>query len=218
MNTPYTQRFIDAFALAAQLHAEQRKKSSGVPYIAHLLEVCAIVWTDGGDEDEAIAALLHDAIEDHGDKIDLDELRARFGERVAMIVDVCTDTVGQAGTLKPPWLARKRAHLRHLEDAPVDALRVVAADKFANARAIVDDRRFGSPAVWARFNGGALGTAWYYQQMAELLTRRLVGSRLPSRLAEMAAELAEAARADVMADPDANWVDPEGAERISSAG
>lgn len=210
MSSFYGRRFTDALALAAELHADQCKKQTGAPYIAHLLEVCSLVWTDGGDEDEAIGALLHDAIEDQGDKIDLDEIRARFGPRVANIVEACTDVVGQAGKAKPPWLARKRAHLQHLEDAPDSTLRVVAADKFANARAILEDRKAGSPEIWGRFNGGALGTAWYYQQMAELLTRRLTGSRLPERLATTAAELEAVARADVDAEPGASWVSPEG--------
>lgn len=210
MNSTYGPRFTDGLTLAAELHAGQCKKQTGVPYIAHLLEVCSLVWADGGDEDEAIAALLHDAIEDQGDKIDLDEIRDRFGERVATIVEVCTDVMGHAGQAKPPWLARKRAHLHHLEDAPADALRVVAADKFANARAILDDRKARSPEIWRRFNGGALGTAWYYQQMADLLTQRLTGSRLPERLATTAAELEAVARADVAAEPDADWVSPQG--------
>src|SRR4051794_14565870 len=131
-------RFEDALVYATRLHAQQVRKGSGVPYIAHLLAVTAIAMEYGADEDTAIAALLHDAVEDQGGAATREAIRRRFGERVVAIVDGCTDT---EVTPKPPWRARKDAYVAHVLVAPPDVRLVSAADKLHNARSILADYR-----------------------------------------------------------------------------
>jgi (p)ppGpp synthase/HD superfamily hydrolase len=165
-------RFAQALAYATELHAEQVRKASGTPYIAHLLSVAALVMEDGGDEDEAIAALLHDAIEDQGGASARKEVRRRFGERVAAIVDGCSD----AETLpKPPWRERKERFIASLQTAPPDVLRVTAADKLHNARSLLREYRRQGDALWARFNGGKEGTLWYQRAVTRALRERYGG-------------------------------------------
>ncbi|MGE0608958.1 MAG: HD domain-containing protein [Pirellulales bacterium] len=162
---PLTSRFTAALVYAAELHAAQTRKVSGVPYVAHLLGVCGIVLEQGGDEDEAIGALLHDAIEDqgHGGRT-REEILTRFGPRVLEVVEGCTDT---DLTPKPPWRARKEAYIAHLPAASASTRLVSAADKLYNARAILSDLRQVGAAVWDRFNGGRDGTLWYYRALAD---------------------------------------------------
>jgi GTP pyrophosphokinase len=155
-------RFEEALIFATRLHATQTRKESGTPYIAHLLAVSALVLEYGGDEDQAIAALLHDAVEDQGGAATREAIRARFGDRVTAIVDGCTDADTQP---KPPWRARKEAYLAHLPDAPAEVRLVSAADKLHNARAVLADYRQVGEAVWARFRGGKAGTLWYYRAL-----------------------------------------------------
>jgi GTP pyrophosphokinase len=158
-----TDRFGEALAYAFQLHGEQRRKGgSETPYIAHLLSVCAIVLEHGGSEDEAIGALLHDAIEDQGGPQAREEIRKRFGEVVVAIVDGCSDTDQQP---KPPWRQRKEAYLEHLPDAPRSVRLVSASDKLHNARAILQDYRQVGEELWDRFRGGREGTLWYYRSL-----------------------------------------------------
>lgn len=155
-----TNRFDTALLYASQVHGGQKRKATKIPYIAHLLGVTALVLEDGGDEDQAIAALLHDAVEDQGGRPRLDDIRARFGEVVAKIVEGCTD----AETIpKPEWVERKRRYVKHLRHAPADVCRVslALADKLHNARAILIDFRQDRGALWPRFNGGKGGTLWY---------------------------------------------------------
>jgi (p)ppGpp synthase/HD superfamily hydrolase len=159
-----TQRFEQALDYATELHKDQERKGSGVPYLAHLMGVAALVMEDGGDEDQAIAALLHDAPEDQGGRETLEEIRRRFGDRVAAIVDGCTDTYE---TPKPPWRPRKEAYLEHLRTAPVDVRRVSLADKLYNARSILIDLHRSGSTVWERFNGGKEGTLWYYHALVQ---------------------------------------------------
>ena len=167
---PWT-RLADAAALAFTLHATQRRKGTSIPCIAHLMSVSALVLEHGGDEDQAIAGLLHDAIEDMGAEQE-PVIAARFGPRVAAIVRACTD----ADTLpKPPWRARKEAYLAHLEHAPAEILLVSACDKLHNARAIVSDLRTHGPGMFGRFNAGQKGTLWYYDALATVFSRRLPG-------------------------------------------
>lgn len=162
--TKLSKRFEEALLLATRLHAGQPRKGKDVPYITHLLAVASLVLEAGGGEDEAIAALLHDAIEDSGDKICLEDIRQRFGETVADIVDGCTD----ARTLpKPPWRGRKEAYIAHLGDAPASERLVAVADKLHNARTVLADYRAEGEAVWERFNGGREGTLWYYRALVE---------------------------------------------------
>jgi (p)ppGpp synthase/HD superfamily hydrolase len=153
-------RFEEALVYAFRLHRDQRRKASDVPYVSHLLAVTSLVIEHGGGEEDAIAALLHDAVEDQGGAPVLDEIRKRFGDRVAAIVEACSDTDEQP---KPPWRSRKEAHLAQLLQASAAAKLVSAADKVHNARSILADYRQGSEAVWTRFNGGKEGTLWYYR-------------------------------------------------------
>src|SRR5262245_22598747 len=155
-------RFSDALVWAAALHARQRRKGTGIPYVSHLLSVCALVLEDGGDEDQAIAALLHDAVEDQGGRPVLDEIRARYGDRVAGIVEACTD----ADTVpKPPWRERKEWYVGHIREATPEARRVSCADKLHNARTILADYRAVRETVWQRFTAGREGTLWYYRAL-----------------------------------------------------
>ena len=165
-------RFQQAVALACELHAGQTRKGSQIPYIAHLLGTAALVIEDGGSEDGAIAALLHDGPEDQGGKETLAMIKTQFGERVARIVADCSDTFEEP---KPPWKERKLAHLAHLEHADLDSCRVVLADKLYNARTLVNDLYRDGEIAWEKFNGGKEGTLWYYQKMHAVLSSKLPG-------------------------------------------
>jgi len=153
-------RFEDALAFAARLHATQTRKGTEIPYIAHLLAVASLVITHGGNEDEAIAGLLHDSVEDQGGQPTLEMIRARFGEPVAAIVDGCTDT---DVVPKPPWRERKERYLKHLASASRSVKLVAAADKLDNVRAIVADYRTHGAAIWSRFNAGPNEQKWFYR-------------------------------------------------------
>ncbi|MBX3411589.1 MAG: bifunctional (p)ppGpp synthetase/guanosine-3',5'-bis(diphosphate) 3'-pyrophosphohydrolase [Pirellulales bacterium] len=161
-------RFESALVYAAQLHAAQTRKASDVPYVAHLLAVASLVIEHGGDEDEVIAALLHDAIEDQGGAPTRAAIVERFGPRVAEIVAGCTDAEVMP---KPPWRARKEAHLAHVAVASDSIRLVIAADKLHNARALLHDYRLHGELLWERFNGGREGTLWYYRSMVDALRR-----------------------------------------------
>lgn len=162
-------RFLRAFDFAAKKHAEQTRKASTIPYIAHLMGVTSLALEFGGDEDIAIAALLHDVVEDCGGAPMLKEVQRRFGSRVAKIVDGCTDSDTYP---KPPWRERKENYLRHLQSADADTRLVSAADKLNNVRSILSDYREVGESVWARFNGGREGTLWYYRALLEEFLRR----------------------------------------------
>jgi (p)ppGpp synthase/HD superfamily hydrolase len=162
-------RFLRAVDFAAEKHAGQTRKASTIPYIAHLMGVASLVLEAGGDEDLAIAALLHDVVEDCGGAPMLKEVRRRFGDRVAHVVDGCTDS----DTLpKPPWRERKETYIRHLKNADGDTRLVSAADKLNNVRSILSDYRKIGESVWARFNGGREGTLWYYRALLKEFLRR----------------------------------------------
>jgi GTP pyrophosphokinase len=155
-------RFEQALVYAFHLHSGQTRKQSQVPYIAHLLGVTAIVLEDGGSEDEAIAALLHDAVEDQGGLETLEKIRMRFGSNVADLVLALSDSFTQP---KPPWRERKQAYLESIPGANPSEIRISLADKVYNARSILRDLRLEGEQVWSRFNGGKDGTLWYYQQL-----------------------------------------------------
>ncbi|HJT54943.1 MAG TPA: HD domain-containing protein [Ktedonobacteraceae bacterium] len=161
-------RFEEALVFAARLHAKQTRKGTPTPYISHLLAVTALVLEHGGEEDEAIAALLHDSIEDQGGAATREEIRRRFGERVVAIVDGCSDTDVFP---KPPWRERKEAYIRHIAEAPAAVRLVAAADKLHNARAVLEDYRIVGEALWKRFNGGKEGTLWYYRAAVDALRK-----------------------------------------------
>lgn len=157
-----TEKFEDALIFAARLHAEQKRKRSSVPYFAHLLGVTSLVLEDGGGEDEAIAALLHDAVEDQGGLDTLAEIERRYGPEVAEIVDGLTDAYNYQ---KPPWKERKKAYIASIRKASPAVIRVSLADKVYNARSTLRDIRNEGEAGWEKFNGGKNGTLWYYRQL-----------------------------------------------------
>jgi (p)ppGpp synthase/HD superfamily hydrolase len=161
-------RFLRAFVFAAEKHAGQTRKTTTVPYIAHLMGVASLVLEFGGDEDMGIAALLHDVVEDCGGEPMLKEVRQRFGERVAKIVNGCTDSDIEP---KPPWRERKESYLGHLKDADAETRLVSAADKLNNVRSILSDYREFGELIWDRFNGGREGTRWYYRSLVEEFKR-----------------------------------------------
>jgi (p)ppGpp synthase/HD superfamily hydrolase len=163
---PLSSRFSDALAYVAALHAGQRRKVSGEPYISHLLAVAAIVLEYGGTEDEAVAALLHDAVEDQGGEATLEEIRSRFGESVAEIVVGCTDA---SECPKPPWRQRKESHIARLRDDSASVRLVVAADKLHNVRSLEREYRRRGESLWSFFHGGRDGTLWYYRAVADIL-------------------------------------------------
>jgi (p)ppGpp synthase/HD superfamily hydrolase len=185
-------RFEDALQFAAATHRDHARKGSGIPYVGHLLGVCSLVIEDGGDEDEAIAALLHDAAEDQGGERILATIRERFGEPVAAIVLACSDTLEEP---KPEWRKRKEDYLDHLDHQPAPVLRVSLADKLFNARAILRDYLVVGEDLWGRFRTGREGQLWYYHELADRFSRLLPGP-MASELAEVVDELEQVTRPD----------------------
>jgi (p)ppGpp synthase/HD superfamily hydrolase len=165
MTSILTARFEDALVFTTHLHAQQYRKGSQIPYIAHLLSVSALVIEAGGDEDLAIAALLHDAVEDQGGLETLVKIRQRFGKRVADIVDSCSDSYTMP---KPAWKTRKENYLDKLQTSSQEVRLVSLADKLHNARNTLRDLRKENEMVWDKFNGGKTGTLWYYRSLIEI--------------------------------------------------
>jgi (p)ppGpp synthase/HD superfamily hydrolase len=188
-------RFEDAVTYAAKAHADQVRKGSGVPYIAHLLGVAALVLEDRGGEDEAIAALLHDAVEDQGGPTRLEDIRGRFGERVAAIVEGCSDSIREEGQPKADWWERKCAHLDHLAhvagDLAAPLLRVSMADKLSNLRATVRDAGLNGDGFWKVFKQGAASQLWYYGRMNDIFRARCPESTMLPELEALLAQLGE---------------------------
>ena len=181
---PMSPRFAEAFALAERLHKEQVRKKTQVPTISHLMAVTALVLENGGGEEEAIAALLHDAAEDCGGRPILEEIRRRFGDSVASIVEGCSDTLE---TPKPRWQPRKESYLEHLESAPAPTLLVSLADKVHNVRSLAFEYRRVGDRLWQRFTASREQTLWYYQSLLEIFRRRC-----PEQLEPLVDELARA--------------------------
>ncbi len=164
-----TSRFDDALALACELHREQLRKGSDVPYVSHLLAVASMVLEHGGDEDTAIAALLHDAAEDQGGRRVLEMITERFGSRVAELVECLSDDLPVDGQPKAPWRERKQRTVEAIARMPSEARLILAADKAHNARTILRDLRSEGSAVWERFRGGRDGSLWYYRAVVDAL-------------------------------------------------
>jgi GTP pyrophosphokinase len=160
---PLTKRFEDALVYASRLHGGHMRKGTNIPYFSHLIGVASIALEYGAGEDEAIAALLHDAVEDRGGAETREEIRRRFGETVVGIVDACTDADVSP---KPPWKQRKDAYLAGLKEAGPSVRLVSAADKLHNIRAIIRDYRSLGDSLWSRFKGDKEGTLWYYRSLA----------------------------------------------------
>ena len=190
-----TVRFADALVYAHEAHADQTRKGSAVPYIAHLLGVTSLALEYGADEDQAIGALLHDAAEDAGGEVRLADIRARFGDVVAQIVSDCTDT---CETPKPPWRARKEAYIAHLPQSSPGALLVSCCDKLHNSRAIVADLREHSAETWKKFRGGREGSLWYYRTLADFFQT----TELPRGLVEELSRTVTAMEKLAEASPD----------------
>ncbi len=177
-----TERFDEAFRFAHRLHRDQTRKGTSIPYISHLMTVAALVVEHGGTEDQAIAGLLHDAVEDQGGAETLSKIRTDFGDAVATIVSDCTDAWTEPN---PPWRARKEAYLVALPGKPTQSLLVSLADKTHNAEAILFDYRDLGDPLWDRFNGGADGTRWYYSALADVFSDAMPGP-LSDRLSRAA--------------------------------
>ena len=176
MSKGYTERFDRALLKASELHRRHTRKGKDVPYIHHLMAVASLVGTFGGDEDQVIAALLHDAIEDCIGEVPtiMEDLRAEFGERVLSIVEGCTDAYTDP---KPAWQARKEAYIAHLREEPADSpvLLVSLADKVHNAAAIVGDFEEVGEAIWDRFTASREQTIWYYASLVEVFEEKIPG-------------------------------------------
>ena len=171
-------RFDEAFRYAHDVHGDQTRKGTDSPYISHLLGVSSIVLDDGGSEEEAIGALLHDAAEDHGGRERLADIRTRFGEAVSRIVEDCTDSWEVP---KPPWAQRKQAYVHHARKLPAPSLRVSAADKVHNTYAILRDLRNIGEAVWDRFSATPDDVMAYYEVLVRA-DREAGGGRLVDEL------------------------------------
>ena len=183
-----TRRFERALLFATQKHAGQIRKGTPAPYISHLMGVTGLVLEAGGDEDLAIAALLHDVVEDCGGAPMLREVRRRFGKRVAHVVEGCTDTDQDP---KPPWRQRKETYIKRLRTADADVRLVSAADKVHNARHILTDYYEVGEAIWERFSGKREGTVWYYRTLLREF-RRKGTNRLVRELGRVVSELESA--------------------------
>jgi (p)ppGpp synthase/HD superfamily hydrolase len=168
--TTLTDRFDRSLLYATHVHGRQARKGTSTPYVAHLLAVAATVLEYGGSEDMAIAALLHDAVEDQGGLPRLDDIREKFGAHVARVVDGCTDSYEVSGE-KRDWHERKRAYIAKVAHESTDIQLVSAADKLANAREILADYRAEGDAVFSRFQGRKEGTLWYYRAAVEAFRR-----------------------------------------------
>jgi GTP pyrophosphokinase len=182
----YSERFVRALETAARLHAAQRRKGSGVPYISHLLGTCAIALDYGADEDEAIGALLHDAIEDVEPTEMARAAVAEFGPRVLAIVEGCSEF---RPVPKPPWRERKERYIAHLAEADASVLLVSAADKLHNARSILADLRRDGPDVWSRFKAGRDESIWSYRAVTDAIVANPANN--PHLVAELRGTLDE---------------------------
>jgi (p)ppGpp synthase/HD superfamily hydrolase len=195
-----TERFFAAAARANEIHGGQRRLGTQIPYAAHLMIVAGLVLEDGGDETQAIAALLHDSVEDGGGRAMLERIRREFGPDVATIVEACSDTLDPADTRS--WRQRKAAYLAHLpEVTDPGVLRVALADKVHNARSIVRDYRASGQALWARFTNKTIDDQlWYYRALLDFFSARQHGP-LVEDLRRALAELEELTARDATDAP-----------------
>ena len=188
-----TPRMYDAVALVFELHGRDARKGTNIPYLAHLLGVCALVQQDGGDDDEGIAALLHDALEDKAHLINADAIEQRFGARVRHLVQMATDTEPDwDGTgVKREWTGRKQAYIEHLRGCGPADVRVSLADKVYNLGAILRDHGRIGDEIWLRFNANINGIFWYYSSLAAAYHQIGVTSKLLAELDALVADFAQ---------------------------
>lgn len=177
-STYLTDRFQKAMAYATELHKDQTRKSTAITYICHPFGVASLVLEAGGDEDQAIAALLHDIPEDCGGAPRLKEISEMFGSRVEKIVRGCSDSLVEDPEEKAPWKERKEVHINHLNHADLDTLTVTAADKAHNARSIATDLQNQGPSLWNRFNADRASIIWYYESVYAVLQAKGVSVAL----------------------------------------
>lgn len=182
----YSERFECALIYAHQLHKDQVRKGTEILYFSHLLAVSSLVIESGGEEDEAIAALLHDGPEDQGGEKILNDIRNKFGDRVADIVAECSDTFEYP---KPPWKERKEKYIQQLKTASESALKISCADKLHNVRSTLSDYRVIGETLWERFNGGKEGTLWYYQTLVEIYKKTSLPDNLVKEISTAVNEL-----------------------------
>lgn len=167
-----TDRIAKALALAVEAHHGQSRKGTKIPYVSHPMAVASIALEYGADEDQAIAALLHDVIEDGGEKY-IQIIEAQFGRRVLELVQGCTDGVPDKNGIKPvAWKQRKEAYIAHLKEVSDDVLLVSGSDKLHNARAILHDLQTIGTSVFDRFKAGKEETLWYYSSLSEVFVSR----------------------------------------------
>ena len=178
-------RLQKAFRYAAEKHAGQTRKQTAVPYLSHLMAVTSLVLEGGGDEDMAIAALLHDVVEDCGGMPRLREVHKMFGTRVAKIVEGCTDSFVDP---KLPWIVRKKEYLERLKHEDAETRLVSASDKLHNVRTVIADYRQDGESIWKRFSGGRDGTLWYYRALSDEFQQRKA-NRITRELAIAVREL-----------------------------
>lgn len=179
---PVHPRLGEAVAYAAVIHAAQARKGGNIPYLAHLLQVAGLVLEQGGDPDAQLAAVLHDAGEDQGGLARLTDIRLRFGERVAALVEACSDSLAPSGAEKAPWRERKQRYLDALAVADPAALLIALCDKVHNARATLADLRTIGPSIWSRFKVGCAEQCWYLESAASLARQRGLAPALVDEL------------------------------------
>ena len=193
---PLTKHFVDALGYAHEIHRKQSRKGTQIPYLAHLLSVAALVLENDGSEDEAIAALLHDALED-GEGTTLEEIADRFCANVADIVRGCSEDYVPGGRGPETWRKRKKNYIASLEhEERPKILRVSLADKVHNARAILSDYRVYREKLWDRFNASGPDELWYYRKLADTFTNRMPDSRLVGEFVRIVTELEDLAKED----------------------
>ncbi len=186
-------RFNQALQFAAETHAAQLRKGTSVPYVSHLFSVTALVLEHGGGEDTAVAALLHDAVEDCGGMEMLKEIQTRFGSRVADIVDGCTDAYVKP---KPDWDVRKMKYLAHLDETTAEVLLVSLADKLHNARSILRDLRQAGNIIWDKFNGKKDGSLWYYTALVDKFKKLIPTNPMVAELERVVDQIKEIASSE----------------------
>src|SRR4051812_15762467 len=187
-----SERFDDALLYASRQHREQLRKGSRVPYMTHLMSVSALVLEHGGTEDQAIAALLHDAVEDapsgQGGAV-ITEIREKFGNAVADMVLACSDGLNDSGERRGTWQERKQAYVDGLPHKALDALLVTAADKTHNGLCIAADVRRYGPGFWSTFNAGPEELVWYYTSVRDVVAERLPDTSIADSLDGAVADL-----------------------------